>query len=111
MAYKGYRAQVTKRDFVILLANDLGIRHSDASYIINRMFGLLTAAMRRGDKISLNKFGNFEPVKRHGTHPGFDFRNGRHYPVRQPYLDIEFRLPKSMKMAVRKLPVETIIKK
>jgi DNA-binding protein HU-beta len=94
---------MNKSDLVTALANRTGINKSDAAKAVDAMFdpdsGLITLALREGDKVQITGFGTFETRQRKartGRNPrtGTEIRIG-------PTVSASFRPGKALKDAVK----------
>jgi DNA-binding protein HU-beta len=94
---------MNKSDLVTALANRTGINKSDAAKAVDAMFdpesGLITQALREGDKVQITGFGTFETRQRKartGRNPrtGTEIRIG-------PTVSASFRPGKALKDAVK----------
>ena len=94
---------MNKSDLVTELANRTGINKADAAKAVDAMFdpegGLITQALREGDKVQITGFGTFETRQRKartGRNPrtGTEIRIG-------PTVSASFRPGKALKDAVK----------
>jgi len=94
---------MNKSDLVTALANRTGINKADAAKAVDAMFdpesGLITQALREGDKVQITGFGTFETRQRKartGRNPrtGTEIRIG-------PTVSASFRPGKALKDAVK----------
>jgi DNA-binding protein HU-beta len=94
---------MNKSDLVTALATRTGINKSDAAKAVDAMFdpdgGLITQALREGDKVQITGFGTFETRQRKartGRNPrtGTEIRIG-------PTVRATFRPGKALKDAVK----------
>jgi nucleoid DNA-binding protein len=55
---------ITKRDIVIKIADETGLRQSDVKEVVQRVLDYIIETLANGDKVELRNFGIFEPVIR-----------------------------------------------
>lgn len=53
-------ANVTKRELVTELSNSLGMRQQDVTALVEGFIEQVSAALERGDEVTLRTFGTFE---------------------------------------------------
>lgn len=68
-------SSLTKAALAELLAVEMGISGRAARDMVNRFFELILEQLRRGNKVKLSGFGNFE-VRKKGARPGRNPRTG-----------------------------------
>jgi nucleoid DNA-binding protein len=91
-------ATITKRELVILVADKLGVKQSDASRIIEGAFETITKSLAEGRRWELRDFGIFE-VKIRASRTGRNPRTGEQVPVSERRV-VTFHPGKRMKEMV-----------
>jgi DNA-binding protein HU-beta len=90
---------MNKTDLVAALATQASLQRIDAQRIIDLLFdpdaGLITAALRRGDKVQISGFGTFETRKR-AARTGRNPRTGDDIPI-PPSTTAAFRAGQALK--------------
>jgi nucleoid DNA-binding protein len=55
---------MTKKDIVLLISEETGIKQVDVKRVVHRVFGVIQESLRRGKKIEIRNFGVFKVKKR-----------------------------------------------
>lgn len=101
-------ANVTKRDLVIELSNQAGVKHAQIEQSIESFIELVSRKLSEGHDITLRGFGTLEvrvaksKIGRNPNQPGSEVR----IPDR---CVIRFRPGKELKDRVAKVPVEKVV--
>lgn len=90
---------MTKKDIVIKIANESGIKQIDVKKVVQMTFDAIIDALAKGEKIELRNFGVFKTKSRKGR-MGRNPRTGQQVPV-QPKKVAVFKPGLIMKAKVR----------
>ncbi|MFC1667681.1 HU family DNA-binding protein [Candidatus Omnitrophota bacterium] len=71
---------MTKKDIVVKIANDSGIKQIDVKKVVQMTFDIIIDALTKGEKIELRNFGVFKIKSRKGR-MGRNPRTGQQVPV------------------------------
>ena len=71
---------MTKKDIVIRIANDSGIKQIDVKKVVQMTFDVIVETLVKGEKIELRNFGVFKTKSRKGR-MGRNPRTGEQVPV------------------------------
>ncbi|MFC1508616.1 HU family DNA-binding protein [Candidatus Omnitrophota bacterium] len=71
---------MTKKDIVIKIANDSGIKQLDVKKVVQMTFDIIVDSLAAGQKIELRNFGVFKTKSRKGR-MGRNPRTGQQVPV------------------------------
>jgi len=71
---------VTKKDIVLKIANDTGIKQIDVKKVVQRSLDFITESLSRGETVELRNFGIFK-VKSRKARTGRNPRTGEEVPV------------------------------
>jgi len=97
---------LTKRDLVVQIAEDTGLKQNDVMNVVQKTLDGITAALARGEKVELRNFGVFEirsrraRIGRNPNSPSTDVP----IPARTV---VKFKAGKEMRAAVLKLAGKT----
>jgi DNA-binding protein HU-beta len=95
---------MNKSELVEALAKKMGTTKADAQRTIDAIFdtkdGVLTKALKKGDRVQITGFGTFETRKRKAR-TGRNPRTGKEIKI-GPSISPSFRAGKALKEAVRK---------
>jgi integration host factor subunit beta len=86
---------LTKRDLVILVAKQLGVKQNEVSSIVQEMLDTITHSLVEGDRVEVRNFGVFE-VKRRDSRLGRNPRTGEEVPIPEKKV-ASFRPGKALK--------------
>ena len=86
---------MTKRDLVILVAKQLGVKQNEVSSIVQEMLDTITHSLVEGDRVEVRNFGVFE-VKRRDARLGRNPRTGEEVPIPEKRV-ASFRPGKALK--------------
>ncbi len=86
---------MTKRDLVILVARQLGVKQNEVSSIVQEMLDTVTHALVDGDRVEVRNFGVFE-VKQRDSRLGRNPRTGEEVPIPEKRV-ASFRPGKALK--------------
>jgi len=64
---------MNKTEFVAEVAKKTGMPRAKADEAVNAILDAITAALKKGEKVTLTGFGSFE-VRHHAARPGRDIR-------------------------------------
>lgn len=71
---------ITKKDIILKIANDTGIKQIDVKKVVQRMLDDITLSLAKGDTVELRNFGIFK-VKSRKARTGRNPRTGVEVPV------------------------------
>lgn len=71
---------ITKKDIILKIANDTGIKQIDVKRVVQRMLDDITLALAKGETVELRNFGIFK-VKARRARTGRNPRTGEEVPV------------------------------
>ena len=71
---------MTKKDIVIKIANESGVKQIDVKKVVQMTFDIIVDSLAKGDKIELRNFGVFKTKSRKGR-MGRNPRTGQQVPV------------------------------
>lgn len=71
---------MTKKDIVLKVANETGIKQVDVKKVVQRTLDLVVEALAKGDRVELRNFGVFKTKSRRGR-TGRNPRTGDEVPV------------------------------
>lgn len=71
---------ITKKDIILKIANDTGIKQIDVKKVVQRMLDDITLSLAKGDTVELRNFGIFK-VKSRKARTGRNPRTGEEVPV------------------------------
>jgi len=71
---------MTKKDIVLRIADETGIKQADVKLVVQRTFDVITDALTIGDKVEIRNFGVFK-VKERKPRVGRNPRTGEAVPV------------------------------
>jgi nucleoid DNA-binding protein len=71
---------ITKKDIILKIANDTGIKQIDVKQVVQRMLDDITLSLAKGDTVELRNFGIFK-VKARKARTGRNPRTGAEVPV------------------------------
>ena len=71
---------ITKKDIILKIANDTGIKQIDVKQVVQRMLDDITLSLSKGDTVELRNFGIFK-VKSRKARTGRNPRTGAEVPV------------------------------
>ncbi len=71
---------VTKKDIVLKIANDTGIKQIDVKKVVQKSLDFITESLSRGETVELRNFGIFK-VKSRKARTGRNPRTGEEVPV------------------------------
>ena len=101
-------ANVTKRDLVIELSNQAGLKQSQVEELVENFVELISSRLAKGNDITLRGFGTLEiriaksKIGRNPNRPGSEVRIPERCIVR-------FKPSQELKQRVGKLPVEAVL--
>ncbi len=70
----------TKKDIILKIANDTGIKQVDVKRVVQQMLDSITLALAKGETVELRNFGIFK-VKARKARTGRNPRTGEEVPV------------------------------
>jgi DNA-binding protein HU-beta len=94
---------VNKSDLIMVLAGKTRLSKADAGRAVEALFapnGVIASELRKGAKVQITGFGNFE-VRKRGARVGRNPRNGREIQITASLMPV-FRPGKVLKEAVNK---------
>lgn len=97
---------LTKRDLVIHIAEETGLKQNDVMNVVQKTLDSITAALAKGQKVELRNFGVFETRSRRarvGRNPNSPSTN---VPIPARTV-VKFKAGKEMRTAVLKLAAKT----
>jgi nucleoid DNA-binding protein len=97
---------LTKRDLVVQIAEDTGLKQNDVMNVVQKTLDGITAALAKGEKIELRNFGVFEIRKRRariGRNPNSPSTD---VPIPERTV-VKFKAGKEMRAAVLNLSGKT----
>jgi nucleoid DNA-binding protein len=71
---------ITKKDIILKIANDTGIKQIDVKKVVQRMLDDITLSLAKGDTVELRNFGIFK-IKARKARTGRNPRTGEQVPV------------------------------
>lgn len=71
---------ITKKDIILKIANDTGIKQIDVKKVVQRMLDDITLSLAKGDTVELRNFGIFK-IKSRKARTGRNPRTGEQVPV------------------------------
>ena len=71
---------LTKKDIILKIANDTGIKQVDVKRVVQQMLDDITMALAKGETVELRNFGIFK-VKSRKARTGRNPRTGEEVPV------------------------------
>ncbi len=71
---------ITKKDIILKIANDTGIKQIDVKRVVQQMLDDITLALAKGETVELRNFGIFK-VKARKARTGRNPRTGEEVPV------------------------------
>jgi nucleoid DNA-binding protein len=72
---------MTKKDIVVRIANESGIKQIDVKKVVQMTFDIIIDVLAKGEKIELRNFGVFKTKSRKGR-MGRNPRTGQQVPVK-----------------------------
>jgi len=94
---------MNKKELVAQVANEMGSTNKEAAIAVDTVFGVVSDALGKGDKVSLTGFGVFEVVKRN-ERKCRNLQTGDEMVV-PAKMAPKFRPAKALKQMVSELPV------
>jgi DNA-binding protein HU-beta len=64
---------MNKTEFIAEIAKKTGMSHAKADEAVNAILDAISAALKKGEKVTLTGFGSFE-VRHHAARPGRNIR-------------------------------------
>ncbi|PCJ67053.1 MAG: integration host factor subunit beta [Candidatus Hydrogenedentota bacterium] len=86
---------MTKRDLVILVAKQLGVKQNEVSSIVQEMLDSITDSLKDGNRVEVRNFGVFE-IKQRDSRLGRNPRTGEEVPIPEKKV-ASFRPGKALK--------------